>query len=288
MTCECGAPRVVARGLCNACYLAQRKQQRRTGTWQVSYVDAWPAVEHLERLTAAGVSKQQIVRLTGLHHTTIYHLQPGTRVHRKTVATILSVEPPSAAHAVVQDGAFVPGTGTARRLQALCALGWPSGLLADRLGLASAHGHVAELTRGEHDRVQASTARRVESLYDQLSMTVGPSQRVRDESQRKGWAPPMAWDDTCLCRLEWEPCGCSFIDDPTARPKGVLQGRLPRIPFPQRYLELRALGYADEDVIAWRMGITRRSLDRMLAPSRHGSEVDEDAERNVLQCTPSA
>jgi hypothetical protein len=158
-------------------------------------------------------------------------------------------------------------------------------VLADRLGLASAHGHVAELTRGEHDRVQASTARRVEQLYDQLSMTVGPNQRVREDAQRKRWAPPMAWDDTCMCHGE---CECSFIDDPKAQPKGVLVGHIPRVPFPQRYRELRALGYATDTEIAWRLGMTPRSLHRMLSPSKHGNEVGEHERPNVLQCTPSA
>lgn len=267
MSCRgCGGSRIVARGYCNACYLMERKHQMRQGTWEakVQLVDASPAIEHLDRLNRAGVSRQQVVRLTGLHHTTVYRLHPGTKVHSRTVAQILAVEPPCGTPVAVPQDYLVSAVGTTRRLQALCAIGWPLHMQADRLGLASARSHVCEIARGEHDRVYARTARAMEKLYDALSMTVGPSQRVREDAVRRRWAPPLAWDDD-------DPQ--HHIDNPDAQPTGALIGRIEQVPWAQRYRELKALGYETDDEIAWRMGISRRSLNRMLTPSRHGNEV---------------
>lgn len=258
MLCRCGNPDVVARGLCNACYLAFRKRARREGRWPVALVDAAPAAKHLELLEQAGLSRRQVAALTGLHRTTVYRLAPGTRVLRETVATVLSVRPPQGEQVVVQGRVYVCAVGATRRLQALCALGWPTAQLADRLGMASARSHVCELARGEHERVLQRTAQNIAALYDRLGMSPGPSERVRCDAQRKGWAPPLAWDD-------------DHLDDPAAQPQGVGQQR--RLSFPERYRELRALGYSNEDEIAWRLGISRRSLNRMLTPSRHGREV---------------
>jgi hypothetical protein len=108
MSCRgCGASRVVARGYCNACYLMNRKQKIREGKWEVPLVDASPAVEHLERLAAAGVSKQQMVRLTGLHHTTIYRLQQSSLSSHRPPPTRWCRRAPSFS-AQAQPDAFKP------------------------------------------------------------------------------------------------------------------------------------------------------------------------------------
>lgn len=109
----------------------------------------------------------------------------------------------------------VPAVGTTRRLQSLFALGWTSTDIAARLGVGHARvGHLA--TTGKQDRVLRDTAAKVAAVYDELCMTIPqdpdepPSPRhcrVHDRQRRiaarRGWAPPLAWDD---------------IDDPDEQP----------------------------------------------------------------------
>lgn len=97
---------------------------------------------------------------------------------------------------------LVDGTGTRRRLEALAAIRWPSSEIAERLG-RRAHRSVS-LLRNCKD-VHVSTARRVAAVYDELSMTIGPSEKTAQYAQKHGWVPPLAWDE-------------DTIDDPTAEP----------------------------------------------------------------------
>lgn len=109
-------------------------------------------------------------------------------------------------------GRKVPGIGTVRRLRALIAIGWSQSDLAARLGVTQQQ--VSLLTRGIHPEVHVSTREAVTRLYDQLSMTVPTHRpahsvnRTRADAARKGWAPPLAWDD-------------DQIDNPDAQPEGM-------------------------------------------------------------------
>jgi transcriptional regulator len=95
-------------------------------------------------------------------------------------------------------------TGTTRRIQALCCTGWRMVDLAELLG--STEQYVSQLaTRRAADTVLQATAARVADVYEQLSLTDGPSERAARYAARKGWAPPWAWID-------------QEIDDPAARP----------------------------------------------------------------------
>lgn len=97
----------------------------------------------------------------------------------------------------------VDATGTARRLRALAAIGWPMLTLSRRLGGATRE-YAGQIVNNRQ-RVRTRTATAVANLYDELSMTLGPSQRTRNAAKAKGWPPPLAWDD-------------ETIDDPSARP----------------------------------------------------------------------
>lgn len=89
----------------------------------------------------------------------------------------------------------VPAIGTVRRIQALQALGWT---IAD----ISRHSGIYEKSlrnpcyRG--NTVYRSTAEAVAATYEALCMTrpEGPyHHRCRLMAQRRGWPPPLAWDD---------------------------------------------------------------------------------------------
>lgn len=97
----------------------------------------------------------------------------------------------------------IDATGTKRRICALQALGWPASDLAARLGRAPHRSSFSTmLTR---DRCTTTFAARVAALYDELSMTPGPSRSTRLRAESKGWVPPLAWE-------------AANIDDPAAEP----------------------------------------------------------------------
>lgn len=94
----------------------------------------------------------------------------------------------------------VDARGVRRRLQALVALGWS---LSDLARFEGVHvGTVWIWVRAE--RLGPSIVRRVEALYDLLSMTLPVedshetrqvASRARGMARRRGWVPPLAWDD---------------------------------------------------------------------------------------------
>ena len=158
----------------------------------------------------------------------------------------------------------IDGTGTNRRLQALAALGWPQSELASRLGFTFQN--VSRLAL--EGRVNRDTAAKVRALYDELSMTVGPSKRARDLALGKGWAVPLAWND-------------DSIDDPAARPSKMVahrpaaideiavqrasRGERVRLSSAERaevVRRLTAAGLSAAD-IADRLGIEKRSVTRL-------------------------
>lgn len=101
----------------------------------------------------------------------------------------------------------VPAWRVHRRIRALQALGWPIPELRTRLGYAVTGDWLIDA-----DAVHYRTAvfLKVDALYRELCMTVGPSRWTRTWAVGRGYAPPLAWDD---------------IDDPDERPKTGQRGR---------------------------------------------------------------
>lgn len=102
------------------------------------------------------------------------------------------------------DRLYIDSTGSARRIRALMALGWRYS------DIDAAAGYDGPRPTWSHNivnqaRVHVDTAAKVDAVYRQLGMTLGPSVRVRNVAAKRGWAPPLAWDN---------------IDDPNERPKG--------------------------------------------------------------------
>lgn len=145
----------------------------------------------------------------------------------------------------------LPATGTRRRLQALAALGWPSAEIAARLGVSDA----AVIARTSSSRtVDRTNAARIRRVYDELSMTVGPSSITRKRALAKGWVPPLAWDD-------------DSIDDPSAEPQGV--GYM-RTPVADTIRELQDLGL-DLNQIADRLRVTKNAVELALSRARRAA-----------------
>lgn len=103
------------------------------------------------------------------------------------------------------DSPTVPSIGTVRRFQALQALGWTGPEIAAEVGVSiyslrsiSYHGSAV---------VHSGTAAKMAAAYERMCMTRPEghyANRARAMAARKGWPPPLAWDD---------------IDDPDEKPR---------------------------------------------------------------------
>lgn len=115
--------------------------------------------------------------------------------------------------------------GTIRRIQALCALGYTYGDIAEALGVTQQRiGHLLN-----QKVVLPEMRQKVAAVYEELCMTIPQDpevlqerecpvhKRARNRARQRGWAPPLAWDN---------------IDDPHERPKGMPQPG--RAPLPKR------------------------------------------------------
>lgn len=87
--------------------------------------------------------------------------------------------------------------GTQRRLHALSALGWTWKDIADEIG--TSRSNIEKWANNDPRQfVYASTAARVSEVYDRLCMSLRGDwvgERTRKAAVRKGYAPPLAWDD---------------------------------------------------------------------------------------------
>jgi len=235
------------RGLCHRCYENHRNRQKLYGRWQSSRVPAEPVRAHVEALRASGIGTRRIEELSGVSRSVIQSLVNGRSIYGNQPSKTISAVNAQRLLAVPEEpasGSRIDITGTTRRLQALVAIGYTQTDLAARIGITPANSTRLFHSQG---RVLASTARRVESIYDRLAMTPGPSERARNHARKHGWAPPLAWDDDDL-------------DNPDATPDA---GQAVKLSWDETYLELKDLGFSDT-AIANRMGIEMESLYRQL------------------------
>lgn len=169
---------------CQPCRDAKRNYERRRQhaihrpdeAW-VPYVPVGPVRRHLLDLQAAGVGHKTVADLAGLSPSAVGKiLYPsryrgmGTskRVRAETARRILAVTVDQAAGAQKIDAA-----PTWRLLDELITKGWPKARLAELLGQ---RGPGLQISRS---RVRASTARKVEQLYQQIKDQPAPGKRSR-------------------------------------------------------------------------------------------------------------
>jgi hypothetical protein len=155
-------------------------------------------------------------------------------------------------------GRLMDSTGTKRRIQALVALGWTLGEIAAACEKRSGNAWTNEVLRSA--RVHSTTEALIRSAYDRMSMIrpEGPYRnRQRATAARKGYAPPLAWDD---------------IDDPLERPSGIA-GEGNMVPAELMFEDwdfLRRQGYTRRGA-AERMGITKKRLEKAI--ERHSQRM---------------
>lgn len=193
-------------------YSRNTRRQQAYGRWE-PLIDPAPVRAHVEALQAAGLGLHRIAELAGVAQSTVSRLvygksgrPPQKAMQRAKADRILAVQVGPGAHA---DGAMIDATGTRRRIQALVAVGWTHKVLAPHLGVNPLY--VGDFTT--NTLVTAAHARTVAAVYDRLwnkdplqhGVTNGGAKRSRNLAVRRGWPPPLAWDD-------------ETIDDPAAGP----------------------------------------------------------------------
>jgi hypothetical protein len=92
-----------------------------------------------------------------------------------------------------QPAAKVRSLGTARRLQALAALGYSFRDLAAHLAVTPRR--VSDMAGPRDPYVLRETAALVAEVFERLAATPGSSRYALTVARRSGWLPPLAWDD---------------------------------------------------------------------------------------------
>lgn len=231
-----------------------RAAQRRwngTPTW----ADAEPVRQHIRTLMAQGPGWEHIADTSGVSRSTVRALlyptggrTPTQRMRPDNAQRLLDLR----LHQLLKPGTQIDATGTRRRVQALAAIGWTISEQGRRIGQAPTN--MWQLTRAE--RVTVRIAERVTALYDELSMTPPDgwlADLTRTRAAKKGWAPPLAWDD-------------DTIDDPTAVPDLGAKTRREDA-LAEDSDELIRQGYTVEQA-AERLGVNRKYLDNVRKRAR--------------------
>lgn len=205
---------------------------------QRGYVDPTAARERLALLRSRGVTIAMLGK-HGLSKFGVRGIETADRIRRITEIKVMSVPVPAE---LVPTCADVDATGTARRIQALVAMGWPQSLIAAELGTAQN----AVSAMALRQKVTAERAIAVRELFGRWAMTPGPSNVSRTRARSKGWVTILGWND---------------IDDPDETPNLRTDEK---VSFPDKYHELRHHVGLPNEQIAEVMGIELKSLERQL------------------------
>jgi transposase len=152
--------------------------------------------------------------------------------------------------------AYVDGFGTARRIQALCRLGWSLAEQAHITGRTIAEFEVLILAEPVPTRV----AYLIDALYQRLSTSgwrrSASAERIRAEAARRGWAPPLEW-------------AADTIDDPAAVPASTPGSGPERLrAWLVNYQTLDAQGLSRKE-IAFKLRTTPELIKDRLRRARH-------------------
>lgn len=189
---------------CEECRAAKRTSLRTRyrlqayGRPTTDLVDATPVREHIRSLMGKGATIDKISDESGVSYGALSRIlyQGQKRVKGASADALLRLREVDASTSMAR----VDAAGTRRRIQALAVLGWPVTWQARQVGVHAVE--YGEVSRGRHARVVASTAVKARSLYDEYWDVVPPvsqsSSVARGHALRKGWLPPLAWDDDLI------------------------------------------------------------------------------------------
>ncbi|MGW1743726.1 hypothetical protein ACWCPQ_33580 [Nocardia sp. NPDC001965] len=294
--CGCGASSTHAHGLCSTCYRRHRAKEQAYGRWDArptARVAPDRAMAHRDRLRAAGMQDRHIELVAGIHGTgDLSRLPHQVTVTREIEAAILAVPIPERAADVVPPTSRVPIHGARRRIQALIADGHSRKDLAQRLGIGHPNGLATLVGRSAHsarvtgESVTAARDQQVRTLFDELQLTPGSSERARALGKRQGWPRPLEWDEDQLDRPDGRPTPCERT--PEAASRGAREER------EEKVLALTESGRSIVE-IAEEVGTTTRTVERIrlrrdkilarMAAQEQGEEVAESEDMQVMEMT---
>jgi hypothetical protein len=245
----------------DACAPCSKALFRHHKQWRQDYVKGqrWttptqPVSDHIRQLEQAGMSSTSIWKAAGISRTLFYYIRnvryPRCRI--VTARAVLAVQAADCISANVTPTQWVSGVGTRRRIRALMAIGWSHQEMRARSGALTA---VTLNQRG--DLVTRAMYDRIAALYDDLSMTPGPSARTRARAVAAGYPPPLSWDDDA-------------IDDPAACPIGVPTTAWDPAGYDESRVERRING---DRTVRLHKGESVEVVRRMLADGHSQNEI---------------
>lgn len=198
---------------CDRCRHSRKMERQRRRNRLIAYgradqirgerVPAGPVRDHLAALLAEGVGLERIADAAGVPRSLCLDLRFGRRGKRAASGstTVQSVRRDHAEQLLALDidgidRALVDSVGTCRRLQALVAIGWTETQLAERMGMDI--GNFWGLLCGMRQRVMSDNAARAAEIFSSLwdqPQTGHYADNARRIAARRGWQPPLAWDD---------------------------------------------------------------------------------------------
>lgn len=208
-------------------------------------VDAGPTQAHIDALAALGVGTPRIAELVGMQQLSVWKIRHQGYVFASTAAKILAL--PLTAD-LAYDGAKVSPVGAGRRLQALQVYGYTVAELGERCGIAKRT--VVKIMSDDKQFVTAGAARSIARVFTELQFTPGLNEVTKRRSLRKGWVPPLAWDEDEIDNPAAEPYRPTEADEVDA--------------WHEDYLDLKDQGLTNLQ-IAERWGIQRDTLQKRLS-----------------------
>lgn len=172
-------------------------------------VDVGPVRQHIRALMADGATLMEIASAAGvtiaslsgiLHHAERTTMRSAL-ARKVTAVTSIDQRAPDE----VAADKVVPAVGSRRRVQALMTRGWSQGAIAERVGCAVRT--IWQLVTADQPGIVArhhlAICRVYDELWDQEPSAENRWQRagivkVKLDARRKGYAPPLAWDDDTI------------------------------------------------------------------------------------------
>ncbi len=183
------------------------------------YVEATDTRTTLQGFLDANVPLRAVARASGLSDTAIGNLTQG-RHDQVQAATAAKVASLTLADIYARATGTVPAVGAVRRVQALMAIGWR------KADLHAAGIPTTQLVTRSRAHITAAGWHQVRQVYDRLCMTPGPSPATRERATRRGYAPPLAWDEGTID----DPRATPQLGEPLAGSAGVDQVAVARVP----------------------------------------------------------
>lgn len=208
-----------------------------------SHIPGPVVAAHLRTLIDSGHTIRAIAKQADVSERAINYILNGqANVLRAKALALLAVQP-------LTQSPRVDPTGTARRIQALAAIGWPISWTAAQTGYH--YSYLFTIIAGRTETIPRPVAHRFTALYREYSQRAGYSEHARSIARRNNWHGPLAWDD---------------INDPDCQPETEgrtdVHRRHKATVDPQRVARLTLLGKTNQQ-IADELGCHERTVSRV-------------------------